>query len=167
MTPHSLAVLLAADGQGHNTNGQGLHVLPVRQDSQSHPPSTSRDTGTPLPFRPHPRRPGRTAAAIPRPHLPVHDNRQDIKVAGGNTPLVHHRRLGQGPLRRLGSQIWSACHHHIRQRGPVHVRLVGDPMQFDQHPTCPYDSLPPSIQRSGRAVPQAAEGRPVVSVRRC
>jgi hypothetical protein len=68
----------------------------------------------------------RTAATLPRPHLPVHDNRQDIKVAGGRSPLVHHRRrLHQGPLRRLGIQIWSACHHHFRQRGPVHVRLVG------------------------------------------
>jgi hypothetical protein len=40
-------------------------------------------------------------------------------------------------------------------------------MQFAKHPTFTYDSLPPLIQRVGRAVPQAAEGHPVVLVRRC
>ncbi len=86
-------------------------------------------------------------------------------MAGGRPPLIHNRRrLRQGPLRRLGIQIWSACHHHIRQRGPVHVRLVGGPMQFAQHSPFTYDSLPPSIQRARS--PQAAEGRPAVSVRR-
>jgi hypothetical protein len=111
-----------------NTNGQGVLVLPARQGSQTHPPTTSRDTGSSPPFRPRPRRPGRPATAFPRPHVPVHHNQQNIKVAGGHSAPVHHRRrLPQGPFRRLGLQIWSPGHHHIRQRGPIHVCPLGGP----------------------------------------
>ncbi len=72
LLPHRRPVLLATDGQGHNSDGQGLPALPERQGSQTRTPTASRDTGTPPPFRPHPRRPGQVAAALARPHLPVH-----------------------------------------------------------------------------------------------
>jgi transposase InsO family protein len=64
MPPHCHSVLLATNGKGHNTNGQGLLVLPARQGSQTRPPPTSRDTGSSPPFRPHPRQPGRPPAAL-------------------------------------------------------------------------------------------------------
>jgi hypothetical protein len=124
MLPHGRSVLLATDGQGHNNNGQGLLVLPAQQSSQTRPPTASRDTGSSLPLRPHLRQPGRSAATLPQPYLPVHNNRQNLEVAGGQSPLVHHRhRLCQGPLRRLGIPVWSSRHHHIGQRGPIHVGL--------------------------------------------
>ncbi len=112
--PHRRSVLLATDGQGHNSNGQGLLILPAGQGSKTRPPTTSRDTGTSPPFLPHPRRPGRAAAALTWPHLSFH--RPNLEVAGGHSTLVHHhRRLRQSPLRRLGIAVWSPCHHHIRQ----------------------------------------------------
>jgi hypothetical protein len=91
MPPHRRSVLLATDGQGHNTNGQGLLVLPAGQGSQTRPPTASRDTGSSPTFRPHPHRSGRPAATLPRPYLPVHNNRPNLEVAGGHSPLVHHR----------------------------------------------------------------------------
>jgi hypothetical protein len=81
-------------------------------------------------------------------------------MAGSFPAHIHHRRgLCQGPFRRLGIAIWSPSHHHIRQRSPIHVRPKGGPVQPTQHPTLTHDSIPPSIKRIGRAVPQAAEGR--------
>ncbi len=78
----------------------------------------------------------------------------------GHSLLVHHRRrLCQGPLRRLGIPVWSPRHYHIGQGGPVHVRPVGGPLQSAQHPAFAHDSIPSSIKRIGRAVPQATEGR--------
>ncbi len=65
MPPHRRSVLLVPDGQGHNTNGLGLLVLPARQGSQTRPPTTSRDTGSSPLLRPHPRQPGRPAVAVP------------------------------------------------------------------------------------------------------
>jgi hypothetical protein len=53
--PHRCSVLLATDGQGHNPDGQGLLILSAVQGSQTRPPTTSRDTSTSQPFRPHPR----------------------------------------------------------------------------------------------------------------
>ena len=79
--PHRRSVLLATDGQGHNTNGQGLLVLPAGQVSQTRPPTASRDTGSSPPCCPHPSRPGRPAAALPRPYLPVHNNRPNLEEA--------------------------------------------------------------------------------------
>jgi hypothetical protein len=114
MPPHRRSVLLATDGQGHNTNGQGLLVLPVRLGSQTRPPTASRDTGSSPTFRPHPHRSGRPAATLPQPYLPVHNNRPNLEVARGHSPLVHHRRrLRQGPLRRLGIPVWSSRHQPI------------------------------------------------------
>jgi hypothetical protein len=69
---HIHPVLLATDGQGHYSDGQGLPTLPAGQGSQTCAPTASRDTGTSPPFRPHPRGPGQAAAALARPHLPVH-----------------------------------------------------------------------------------------------
>ncbi len=104
--PHGRSVLLATDGQGHNSNGQGLLILPAGQGSQTRPPTTSRDTGTSPAFRPHPRQPGRVAAALMLPHLSFHDNRSDLEVAGVHPTLVHHRRrLRQSPLRGLVSRF--------------------------------------------------------------
>jgi hypothetical protein len=79
--PHRRSVLLATDGQGHNSNGQELLVLPAGQGSQTRPSTTSRDTNTSPPFCPHPRRPGRPAAALTRPHLSFHNHRPDLEVA--------------------------------------------------------------------------------------
>jgi hypothetical protein len=147
--PHRRSVLLATDGPGHNSNGQGLLVLPAGQGSQTRPPTTSRDTGTAPPFHPHPRRPGRAAAALTRQHLPFHHNRLNLEVAGSHSTLIHHhRRLRQGPLRRLGISVWSPC-----QGGPVHVRPVGRPVQPTQHPALAHDIIPSPIERIGRAVP--------------
>jgi hypothetical protein len=78
--------------------------------------------------------------------------------------LHHRRRLRQGPFRRLGIAIWSPSHHHIRQRGPIHVRPLGGPVQTAQHPALTHDSIPPAIKRIGGAVPQAAKGRLAVPV---
>jgi hypothetical protein len=160
-------VLLATDGQAHNSDGQGLPALPERKGSQTRTPTANRDTGTPPPFCPHPRRPGRAAAALAPPHLPVHQYPPDLKMAGRHPTRLHHcRRLRQGPFRRLGIAIWSPSHHHIRQRGPIHVRSLGGPVQPAQHPALAHDSIPPSIKRIGLVVPQVAEGRLAVLGRR-
>jgi hypothetical protein len=112
--PHRRPVLLATDGQGHYTDGQGLPTVPAGQGPQTRTPATNRDTSTSPPFRPPPRGPGRAAAAFARPHLPV---RPDIEMAGGHPSRLHNRRrLRQGPLRRLGITLRSTSHHHFRQR---------------------------------------------------
>jgi hypothetical protein len=52
---------------------------------------------------------------------------------------------------------------------PSHIQPIapmGGPLQPAQHPTLTHDSIPPSIKRIGRAVPQAAEGRLAVPGRR-
>jgi hypothetical protein len=88
-------------------------------------------------------------------------------MAGGHPAHLHHRcRLRQGPLRRVGIPLWSASHHHFRQRGPIHVRPLGGPVQSAQHLALAHDSILPSVKRIGRAVPQAADGRPEVPGRR-
>ena len=46
--PPRRSVLLATDGQGHNTNGQGLLALPAGQSSQTRPPTTRK---IPVPHR--------------------------------------------------------------------------------------------------------------------
>jgi hypothetical protein len=79
--PHRRSVLLDTDGQGHNSNGQELLVMPAGQGSQTRPSTTSRDTGISPPFCPHPRRPGRPAAALTRPRLSFHNHRPDLEVA--------------------------------------------------------------------------------------
>jgi hypothetical protein len=83
-------------------------------------------------------------------------------MAGGHPTIIHHRRrLRQGPLYRLGIAVWSPCHHHIRQRGPV-----GGTVKPAEHPAFTHDSISSPIKRIGRAVPQAAEGRFMVPGRR-
>jgi hypothetical protein len=70
--PHRRPVLLATNGHYHYPDGQGLPTMPAGQGSQARTPTTNRDTGTPPPFRPPPRGPGRAAASCARPHLPFH-----------------------------------------------------------------------------------------------
>jgi hypothetical protein len=90
--PHHSSVLLATDGQGHHPNGQGLPAVPERQGSQTHTFTTSGDPCASPPFRPPPRGPGWTAAAVTRPHLPVHHHRQNVEMAGSRPARLHHRR---------------------------------------------------------------------------
>jgi hypothetical protein len=78
---------------------------------------------------------------------------------GHPTPIHYRRQLCQGPFHWLGLQIWSSGHHHIRQRGPIHICPVGGPVQLAQHQALTHDSIPSLIQWVGRTVPQAAEGR--------
>jgi hypothetical protein len=88
-------------------------------------------------------------------------------MGGGHPTCLHHRRrLCQVPLRWLGITFWSTSHHHFRQRGPIHFRSLGGPVQPAQHPALAHNSIPPSIERIGRAFPQVAEGRPAVLGRR-
>ena len=101
-------------------------------------------------------------AEIPVPHrrfAHIHvDLVRPLPPSHGHTYLftacLHHRcRLRQGPLRRLGNKIWSPSHHHIRQRGPIHVSPLGGPVQPAQHPALAHDSIPPPVKRIGRVVP--------------
>jgi hypothetical protein len=60
---------------------------------------------------------------------------------------LHHRsQLRQGPLRWLGITLRSTSHHHFRQRGPIHVRSLGGPVQPAQHPALTHDSIPPPVK---------------------
>jgi hypothetical protein len=98
-------------------------------------------------------------------HRHVHLQPAEIPVPHRRFAHIHVHLVGplppshQGTLRRLGITIWSSSHHHIRQSGPIHVRPLGGPVQPAQHPALAHDSIPSSVKRIGRAVPQAAEGR--------
>ncbi len=53
-----------------------------------------------------------------------------------------------------GSPVLGASHHHILQKGSVHM---GSPLQPAQHQPFANNSIPPTIKRVGRVVPQSAE----------
>jgi hypothetical protein len=98
--PHCRTVLLAANGQGHNPDGQGLPALPSGQGSQTRTPTVSRDTSPPSPIRPCPRRPGRAAASLARPNLCVHHHRLNLEMAGSHP--AHIQPTAPGPFSPAG-----------------------------------------------------------------
>jgi hypothetical protein len=61
----------------------------------------------------------------------------------------------------MGEQIWSFGSHNIRPQDPVHLLLVGRPLQLDQNPAQPDYCLP--LERFHRRLKDALRARCAVT----
>jgi hypothetical protein len=68
------------------------------------------------------------------------------------------RALFAGWIPRFGVRTGQ---HHLRQRGPVHVPIVGCPVWPAQPQPLYHNCLPPAVERVGGKVPQAVRASAV------
>ena len=135
--------------------------MPGCKSSVPHEGSPLNLQGTTSSFRPHPRRPGWTAASIARVHLPVHD-------CGSLHPMARSHSIGGHDYfhlrtcahRQLDRPLRSSTTVVIRLRSTVHVRALVSHGQAPRGAIEPDHSVSSTSQRLGGTFPQALEVLP-------